>query len=70
MTGTVVGVSVLQLLALYTPLNGFLDLEPLGLFDLGVCVGSGLVLLAILEGEKAWRRRGATGNARPATARA
>ncbi|HBX76212.1 MAG TPA: ATPase [Acidimicrobiaceae bacterium] len=70
MTGTVVGVSVLQLLALYTPLNGFLDLEPLGLFDLGVCVGSGLVLLAILEGEKAWRRRGATGNSRPATSRA
>jgi P-type Ca2+ transporter type 2C len=50
-------VVALQLAALYTPLRGFLDLEPLGTGDLAVCVGAGLVMLATLEAEKVRHRR-------------
>ncbi len=57
MTFTVAAVVALQLVALYTPLRGFLDLEALGVFDLGVCVGLGAALLAVLEVTKARQRR-------------
>jgi Ca2+-transporting ATPase len=49
-------VTALQTAALYSPLNGALDLEPLGLADLGVCVALGVALLVVLETEKAVRR--------------
>ena len=49
-------VVALQLVAVYGPLQGFLDLEPLGAIDLALCVGAGVGLLAVLEGTKAWRR--------------
>lgn len=52
-------VVALQLLAIYSPLNGFLDLEPLGLVDLLLCIGLGAVLLVVLEAGKARRRRAA-----------
>ncbi len=52
--GAVVG---LQLAALYTPLSDFLDLDPLGLVDLAVCVSLGLALLVVLELGKLGRRR-------------
>jgi Ca2+-transporting ATPase len=51
--GAVVG---LQLGALYTPLNRFLDVEPLGPLDLALCLGLGAGLLMLLEADK-WRRR-------------
>ena len=55
--GAVVG---LQLAALYTPLNGFLDLDPLGVVDLAICVGLGVLLFAVLEAAKARTRRTAS----------
>ncbi|MEQ8839391.1 MAG: cation-translocating P-type ATPase [Acidimicrobiales bacterium] len=42
-------VVALQLAALYTPLNDFLDLDPLGAADLGICIGLGAALLVVLE---------------------
>ena len=56
--GIVVG---LQLLALYTPLNEFLDLDALGAVDLAVCAGAGLGLLALVEAVKAVSRRTSRG---------
>jgi Ca2+-transporting ATPase len=50
-------VIALQLAALYTPLNGFLDLDPLGATDLAICVGLGLALLVVLEINKQHHRR-------------
>ncbi len=50
-------VVALQLAALYTPLNGFLDLDPLGAIDLAICLGLGVLLLAVLEAAKARARR-------------
>jgi Ca2+-transporting ATPase len=50
-------VVALQLLAIYTPLNGFLDLDPLSVWDLLLCIGSGALLLLTLEIVKAFRRR-------------
>lgn len=50
-------VVALQLVAIYTPVGNYLDLEPLGVVDLGVCVAAGLGLLAVLEGVKAANRR-------------
>ena len=58
--GAVVG---LQLLAIYTPLNEFLDLEPLGVWDLLLCVATGVVLLVTLETVKAVKRRQAAQHA-------
>ena len=58
MLGIAGAVVALQLLALYTPLNDFLDLEPLGAWDLLLCIGSGVLLLAVLETVKALGRRG------------
>ena len=46
----------LQLTVLYTPLRGFLNLEPLGAGDLALCIALAAGLLAILEGVKARRR--------------
>lgn len=57
--GVVVG---LQLVAVYTPLNSFLDLEPLPLADLGVCVALGAMLLVVLEASKAVTRRRSSGS--------
>lgn len=45
----------LMLLALYTPLRGFLDLEPLGVADLGLCALLGAGLLVAMEAAKAGR---------------
>ena len=50
-------VVVLQLVAIYTPLGNFMDLEPLGIGDLAVCIAAGLGLLAVLECVKAVNRR-------------
>ena len=60
MTSTVAAVVALQLVALYSPLHRFLDLEPLAAPDLAVCVGLGAALLVGLEATKAWQRRQAT----------
>ena len=57
MLAIVAAVVGLQLAALYTPLQDFLDLDPLGIADLSVCVAVGAGLLAVLELEKMWRRR-------------
>lgn len=46
----------LHVVALYTPLRVFLDLEPLGAADLGLCVALAAGLLAVLEVAKARRR--------------
>jgi Ca2+-transporting ATPase len=56
MLGIVALVMGLQLVAIYTPLNEFLDLVSLPLADLALSIGIGAVLLVILEVEKAWRR--------------
>jgi Ca2+-transporting ATPase len=53
MLGVVGFVALLQILALYTPLNDFLDLEALALLDLLLCIGLGVALLVILEVKKA-----------------
>ncbi|MEZ5231675.1 MAG: cation-translocating P-type ATPase [Acidimicrobiales bacterium] len=47
----------LMLLALYTPLNGFLDLEPLSAADLGIAALLGVVLLVAMEASKAMKAR-------------
>jgi Ca2+-transporting ATPase len=49
-------VVALQVAALTTPLRGFLDLEPLGAADVGLCVTLAVLLLAVLELVKARRR--------------
>jgi Ca2+-transporting ATPase len=61
MLGIVGVVVALQLAALYTPLRGFLDLEPLGVFDLGLCVLLGVVLLVVLDTTKRVRTSVLTG---------
>jgi Ca2+-transporting ATPase len=48
----------LQLAAVFTPLRDFLDLEMISAADLLLCVVLGAGFLAVLEAEKAWRRRG------------
>ncbi len=45
-------VVALQLGALYTPLNDFLDLDPLGAIDLTICASLGIGLLIVLEVHK------------------
>ena len=50
-------VVALQLAAIYTPLRGFLDLEPMGAVDLAVCIAAGVVMLATLEAAKVRHRR-------------
>jgi Ca2+-transporting ATPase len=64
MLGVIGLVSILQLLAIYTPLRDFLGLARLSGLDLLVCVGAGLALLVVLEIDKAIRRSRRT--ARPA----
>ena len=54
--GVVIG---LQLLALYTPLSEFLDLDALGAVDLAVCAAAGVGLLALVEAVKAFHRAAA-----------
>ncbi len=49
-------VAGLQLLAVYTPLREFLDLQTLSAADLAVCVVAGVGLLALVEAVK-WRHR-------------
>ena len=56
MLGVAALVVALQLAAVYTPLNGFLDLEPLGAVDLAICFALGIGLLAMIEAAKANRR--------------
>ena len=51
--GVVIG---LQLLALYTPLSEFLDLDALSAADLAVCAAAGIGLLALVEAVKAVKR--------------
>ena len=50
-------VVILQLLAIYTPLRDFLDLEVLGAGDLALCFAFGVGCFAALEGTKAVTRR-------------
>jgi Ca2+-transporting ATPase len=50
-------VVALQLLAIYTPLRDFLDLQILSPVDLAVCASSGIGLLALVELVKAMHRR-------------
>ena len=50
-------VIALQLLVLYTPLNEFLDLDPLNAADLALCAAAGVGLLALVETVKAIQRR-------------
>jgi Ca2+-transporting ATPase len=50
---TVVG---LQLIATYTPLRTFLDLEPLRAVDLALCAAAGVGLLILMEAAKLARR--------------
>jgi Ca2+-transporting ATPase len=57
MAGVVAAVIVLQLLALYAPLNGLLDVAALGAGDLAVCLAAPVVLVAVIEAGKARRRR-------------
>ncbi|MGE0140156.1 MAG: cation-translocating P-type ATPase [Ilumatobacteraceae bacterium] len=56
MVGIASLVVALQLVAIYTPVGDFMDLEPLRLADLAVCIAAGLGLLAVLEGIKAHNR--------------
>jgi Ca2+-transporting ATPase len=49
-------VFVLQLLAVYTPLRDFLDLQTLTALDLALCASTGIGLLALVEAVK-WRHR-------------
>ncbi len=67
MVGIASLVVALQLGALYTPLNDFLDLDPLGALDLTICIGLGLALLLALEVHKHLVRSPLTGesHARP-----
>jgi P-type Ca2+ transporter type 2C len=57
MVGIASFVAALQLIAIYTPVREFLDLEPLGIWDLLLCVASGVVLLVALEAVKAVARK-------------
>jgi Ca2+-transporting ATPase len=57
MVGIASLVVALQLVAIYTPVGGFMDLEPLAIDDLAVSVAAGLFLLVVLEGAKALNRR-------------
>ncbi len=50
------GVVALQLVAIYSPRNGFLDLVALSAVEFGICIGVGVALLVVIETEK-WRRR-------------
>ncbi len=50
-------VIALQLVAIYTPLRDFLDLERLGIVDLVICTATGAALLVILEAVKLRHRR-------------
>ena len=65
MLGVAALVVALQLAAMYTPLNGFLDLEPLGAVDLAICFALGIGLLAMIEAAKANRRAAHSGYAPP-----
>jgi Ca2+-transporting ATPase len=49
-------VIALQLLALYTPLREFLDLDALNAVDLVVCAAAGVGLLALAETVKGVKR--------------
>jgi Ca2+-transporting ATPase len=49
----------LQLLAIYTPLRDFLDLQTLSAADLAVCAAAGVGLLGLVEVVKAVHRAGA-----------
>ncbi len=56
---------LLQLAVVYTPFgNEWFDTVPLGAADLGACVGAAVVILAVVEAEKAVRRRAASGPVR------
>jgi Ca2+-transporting ATPase len=50
-------VVALTLAALYTPLSNVLDLAALDVAGLGICVLASLVLVAVIEADKAHRRR-------------
>jgi len=56
--GVVVG---LQLLALYTPLSEFLDIDALSVVDLAVCAAAGIGILALVETVKRVSRRTSRG---------
>jgi Ca2+-transporting ATPase len=56
MAAVVVAVITLTVAALYTPLNDLLDVSPLAVADLAVCLLAPLVLIAVIETDKARRR--------------
>ena len=56
--GAVVLTFALQMATIYVPwLNPIFKTEPLSLGELGLCVGAALVVLVVVEVEKAWRRQ-------------
>jgi Ca2+-transporting ATPase len=55
-------VFVLQLLAVYSPLREFLDLQRLSALDLAICAVAGIGLLALVEAVKLRHRAAAPGN--------
>jgi Ca2+-transporting ATPase len=57
MAGVVAAVVGLTFVALYTPLNELLDVTALGIADLAVCVAGSLLLVVVIEADKARRRR-------------
>ncbi len=56
MVGIAALVAALQLLAVYTPLREFLDLQVLSASELAVCIAAGVLLLVLVEAVK-WRHR-------------
>jgi Ca2+-transporting ATPase len=56
--GLVVLTAVLQLIVLYVPfLDQFFEITPLGVGELLLCVAMGVVMMLLIEAEKAWFRR-------------
>jgi Ca2+-transporting ATPase len=65
--GAVVLTVLLQLAVVYTPAgNAWFRTVPLGAADMAVCVGAALVIMLVVEAEKAVRRRHAAAPTAPA----
>jgi Ca2+-transporting ATPase len=58
MLAMVLSVAVLQLLVIYLPpLQAFFNTQALGVLDLGVALGTGVVVFAAIEAQKKWSAR-------------
>jgi Ca2+-transporting ATPase len=56
--GLVIVTAVLQLTILYIPFfDRFFQITPLNAGELLLCIGLGVLMLLLIEGEKAWLRR-------------